>query len=100
MVNDVWLVVVDKDSSKTNIVSGPKSLNTSKLIDEGWYFFSEVDKKANLKLSPEKAIKLDTTPTDGMSHYLQSNKFKGIGAKIAKNVVNNFYKRLPELFSL
>ena len=58
MVNDVWLVVVDKDSSKTNIVSGPKSLNTSKLIDEGWYFFSEVDKKANLKLSPEKAIKL------------------------------------------
>ena len=100
MVNDVWLVVVTKDSAKTNIVSGPKSLNTSKLVDEGWYFFPGADKKENFNLSPEKAIKLGSTPTNGMSLYLQSNKFKGIGEKIAKKVVNIFHKRLPELFSL
>lgn len=99
MKNDIWLIVASGKTGKKDIISGPKSLDTSKLVEKGWYFFSGADKKTNFNLSPEKGIKFSSVPLDGISLYLQLGKFKGIGSKTAEIFVNTYHNDLPKLFS-
>ena len=100
MISDVWLIVVSNDRKQKTIVSGSTSIDTSKLVDPGWYFFTEINKKTDFFLEPKKAIKFGSAPNKGISLYLQSNKFEGIGEKTANKFVNSFHEKLPELFSL
>ena len=99
MSSEVFLVIVSDKNRAPISVNGPKTINTSKLTEPGWYFFSKVVSGTNSILLPDRAIKFNITPMDGLSLYLQLSKFKRIGLKTAKIFVNTFHNDLPQIFS-
>ncbi|MEE2745854.1 MAG: AAA family ATPase, partial [Pseudomonadota bacterium] len=95
---ELWVCMVEEKTAKATLVCGPSNLNTSALIEPGWYFFQPQKIKGTTLLSVQSALYMTTPPTKGIQSYLETKAFRGIGRETAKKLsiplTNNIFEDL------
>ncbi len=97
---EVSVIYIKENPIRVVIVDGPSNIDTSRLSNPGWYFFSVNLDIIQTPIDPKKAILLNHLPIIGIQSFLESYYFKGIGKEIAKKLISSSDRNIFEILTL